>query len=68
MTGGECTSRGVKGQLEIAMGTISGRGSSEDGLREVKKPEFNSDASFRDAGVNSSGIDSGPKLEISNTS
>ena len=55
-------------RLEIAMGMISGGGSIEDGLRK-DKPEFNSDASFRDAGVNSSRIDSGPKHEIkSNTS
>ena len=49
-------------------GAVTGRaGDSEDGLRKGK-PEFNGDAKFRDAGVNSRGIDSGSEDEISNIS
>jgi hypothetical protein len=63
---GECTSRGLEGQILTAR--VSGRaGGSEDGLRKGK-PEFNGDTGFRDAGVNSRGIDGGWEGEISNTS
>ena len=56
----------VKTQLKIATSMISGRRSSEDGLREGK-PKLNSDTSSRDAGVDGCGIDSGAKYKISNT-
>ena len=57
----------VEARLEIATGMISGRPGSEDGLRKGK-PKFNSDASSRGAGVDSSRIDSGSKREISDIS
>jgi hypothetical protein len=68
LAGVKCTSRGLEGQIVTTRVRVRGRaGDSEDGMRKGK-PECNGDARFRDAGVNSRGIDSGSEDEISNTS
>ena len=66
MARGECSSRVFENQIATARGRARA-GDSEDGLRKDKL-EFNGDTRFRDASVNSRGIDSGSEDEISKTS